>query len=56
MVMWGENDREVPLRDGEKIHQEIPGSRLIVFRECGHIPHEEYPERFTEMVSDFLRK
>jgi pimeloyl-ACP methyl ester carboxylesterase len=54
--MWGENDREVPLRDGEKIHQEIPNSRFIVFRECGHIPHEEYPERFIEVVSDFLRK
>jgi len=56
MVMWGENDREVPLRDGEKIHQEIPNSRLIVFRECGHIPHEEYPERFIEVVSEFLKK
>jgi len=56
LVMWGENDREVPLRDGERIHQEIPNSRLIVFRECGHIPHEEYPERFTEVVTEFLRK
>lgn len=53
LVIWGENDREVPLRDGERIHQEIPNSRLIVFRECGHLPHEEYPERFTEVVSEF---
>jgi len=53
LIMWGENDREVPLRDGERIHQEIPNSRLIVFRECGHIPHEEYPEKFTEVVTDF---
>ena len=52
LVIWGESDREVPLRDGERIHQEIPNSRLIVFRECGHIPHEEYPERFTEEVID----
>jgi len=53
MVMWGENDREVPLRDGEKIHQEIPNSRFIVFRECGHIPHEEYPTEFIQLVSGF---
>lgn len=53
LIMWGENDREVPLRDGERIHQEIPNSRFIVFQECGHIPHEEYPERFTEVVSEF---
>lgn len=53
LVIWGENDREVPLQDGERIHQEIPNSRLIVFRECGHIPHEEYPEAFTKVVTDF---
>jgi pimeloyl-ACP methyl ester carboxylesterase len=53
LIMWGENDREVPLRDGERIHQEIPGSRFIVFRECGHIPHEEYPARFVELVTEF---
>ena len=53
LVLWGENDREVPLRDGERLHQEIPNSRLIVFRECGHIPHEEYPERFMEVVTGF---
>jgi len=53
LIMWGENDREVPLRDGERIHQEIPSSRFIVFRECGHIPHEEYPTEFVHVVSSF---
>lgn len=55
LLLWGDNDREVPLSDGERLHQEIPHSRLIVFRECGHLPHEEYPEAFTKVVSEFLR-
>ncbi len=55
LLLWGDNDREVPLRDGERLHQEIPHSRLIVFKECGHLPHEEYPEAFTKVVSEFLR-
>jgi pimeloyl-ACP methyl ester carboxylesterase len=53
MVLWGERDRDVPLRDGEALHNEIQGSRLIVFRNCGHLPHEEYPAEFTDIVTDF---
>ena len=53
LLLWGENDREIPLADGERLHEEIPGSRLIVFLNCGHVPHEEYPEAFTKVVSDF---
>ena len=53
LLLWGENDLEIPLADGERLHAEIPGSRLIVFLNCGHIPHEEYPEVFTNVVIDF---
>lgn len=55
LLLWGENDREIPLSDGERLHAEIPGSRLIVFLECGHLPHEEYPEAFTNVVIDFVK-
>lgn len=55
LLLWGENDREIPLRDGERLHEEIPGSRFIVFVECGHLPHEEYPEAFTSIVTDFCK-
>ena len=55
LLLWGENDLEIPLADGERLHAEIPGSRLIVFLNCGHIPHEEYPEAFTNVVTDFCK-
>jgi pimeloyl-ACP methyl ester carboxylesterase len=55
LLLWGENDREIPLSDGERLHAEIPGSRLIVFLNCGHLPHEEYPEAFTNVVTDFCK-
>lgn len=53
LLLWGENDREIPLADGERLHEQIAGSRLIVFLNCGHLPHEEYPEEFTKVVADF---
>ena len=53
LILWGDNDKEVPLGDGERLHAAIPGSRLIVFNNCGHLPHEEYPQSFTRLVAEF---
>jgi len=53
LLLWGDTDREVPLGDGERLQQSIPGARLIVFRACGHLPHEEYPEAFVKLVTEF---
>lgn len=55
LLLWGENDLDIPLAEGERLHAEIAGSRLIVFLNCGHIPHEEYPEAFTNVVTDFCK-
>jgi pimeloyl-ACP methyl ester carboxylesterase len=54
LILWGDRDREVPLTDGQRLQEEVTNSRLIVFRECGHLPHEEYPKEFTKLVSEFL--
>jgi pimeloyl-ACP methyl ester carboxylesterase len=54
LVLWGDTDREVPLGDGERLHEEIPNSRLIVFRACGHLPHEEYPQAVIRLISEFV--
>lgn len=54
LIIWGEQDLEIPLRDGEHLHEEIPNARLIVFRRCGHLPQEEYPREFAALVTDFV--
>lgn len=56
LLLWGENDREISLADGERLHEEISGSRFVVFLKCGHLPHEEYPEAFTEVVAGFCKE
>ncbi len=53
LLLWGDDDVEVPLRHGEQLRDAIRDARLIVFRDCGHLPHEEVPQAFTEVVSDF---
>ena len=55
LLIWGEQDVEIPLKDGKQLHRTIPNSRLIVFRNCGHLPQEEYPQEFVELVTEFSK-
>jgi pimeloyl-ACP methyl ester carboxylesterase len=54
LVMWGDRDPILPLTHGLEAHDAIPGSRLEVFPGVGHFPHVERPERFVEVLVDFV--
>ena len=55
LIIWGEDDNVIPVRNGEKLYDSILNSRLVVLKDCGHIPQEEKPERFVELVAEFCR-
>ena len=55
LLIWGKDDKIIPLHNGEKLHQEILNSRLVVLKDCGHVPQEEKPEQFVEIVAEFCR-
>jgi pimeloyl-ACP methyl ester carboxylesterase len=55
LLIWGEGDRDIPLVYGERLHARMPNARLVVFRNCGHLPQEEYPEEFTGLVGGFCK-
>jgi len=53
MLVWGDQDDHIPLEDAIKLRDAIPNAKLIIFRNCGHLPPAEYPEQFVGAVSDF---
>ena len=53
LLIWGEDDIDIPLEHGRRMFERIPNARLIVFRRCGHLPQEEYPQEFTKVLTDF---
>jgi pimeloyl-ACP methyl ester carboxylesterase len=55
LIIWGEQDQVIPLSDGHKLHDLILNSRLIVLKNCGHVPQEEKSEIFAELVTHFCR-
>lgn len=56
LIVWGEEDTVTPLSDGIHLHEEILHSRLVVLKDCGHVPMEEKPLIFAELVSAFCRE
>ena len=47
MVVWGLNDRIVPVEAALSYHRLIPHSRLEIFERTGHVPQLERPARFN---------
>ena len=55
LLVWGRNDRVVPLWVAERLERDLPRARLVVIDHCGHIPPEERPAESLRAVRDFLR-
>ena len=54
LVVWGRQDRIVPLACGEQYRRLLPDARLAVLDECGHLPPIEKPDEFAHLVREFL--
>ncbi len=54
LLIWGEHDSIIPAAHGRAAHERVPGSRLEVLGGSGHFPQLDEPERFLDVLSDFL--
>ena len=54
LIVWGENDSIIPVRDANEFERLIPDSRKVVMKATGHVPMAERPSTFNELVLEFL--
>jgi len=54
LVVTGDDDRWVDTADTIRLAEQIPGARLVVVPECGHVVHEDCPDAFVAAVTDWL--
>jgi len=54
MIVWGREDKGIPLDQGVKMHQILEGSRLEIIDDAGHVPNSERPEVFNQLALSFL--
>jgi pimeloyl-ACP methyl ester carboxylesterase len=54
LVVWGEEDRLVPVRDAHEFGRLIPDARVVVWPDTGHVAMLERPGAFNALVDDFI--
>jgi pimeloyl-ACP methyl ester carboxylesterase len=54
LVITGDDDRIVPTEQSKKLAGELPKAVLRIIQQCGHVPHEECPDKFMQVMEEFL--
>jgi pimeloyl-ACP methyl ester carboxylesterase len=54
-VVWGRDDRVIPVRHANAAAELAPNARVEVIPDSGHFPHKDHPQRFARIVQDFIR-
>lgn len=54
LIVWGREDRSLPFQCGEEMHHLLPGSKLAILDEAGHLANFDQPEVFNQLLIDFL--
>jgi pimeloyl-ACP methyl ester carboxylesterase len=54
-VVWGRDDRVIPVRHADNVGELAPLARVEVIPNAGHFPHKDHPHRFAKIVHEFIR-
>jgi 2-hydroxy-6-oxonona-2,4-dienedioate hydrolase len=55
LLVWGAQERSVPVAVGEAARRLLPKSRLVLISGTAHGPYNEKPNEFNHVVTDFLQ-
>ena len=54
LLIWGEEDKVVPIEVGYRLSKDLPNSKLITYKNTGHLLPEEKPEGVNENILEFI--
>lgn len=54
LLIWGKNDTETPVYQGEKLSNLIQNARLEILPDSGHFVHQEKPIEVADLIKKFL--
>ncbi|MGM0641401.1 MAG: alpha/beta fold hydrolase, partial [Thermotogota bacterium] len=55
LVITGDSDVVVPTEQSIKLSEDINNSTLVILENTGHLPQEEKPTEFTQVIEKFLK-
>ena len=54
MVVWGDDDKVVPISAGKRYLESLPDAHLEIVKSCGHAVDMEQPEALAKLVTNFI--
>jgi pimeloyl-ACP methyl ester carboxylesterase len=54
LIVWGQRDSIIPVSHAHSTHERVPSSRLEIFDDAGHFPQVDEPQRFIEVLMEFI--
>jgi pimeloyl-ACP methyl ester carboxylesterase len=54
LIIWGDRDRYMSPKIAQVVKREIPCSKLVIIRDCGHSPMLEHPGEFSSAITEFI--
>ena len=54
LIVWGREDKIIPLSFARRFHRDIKDSRLVILGKCGHMPQIECADPFNAALLRFL--
>jgi pimeloyl-ACP methyl ester carboxylesterase len=54
LIIWGENDGQIPLKYAQRLHRDIPESRLVIIPGAGHLILFDAPNHVASALTDFV--
>ncbi len=54
LIIWGEKDQQVPLKYAQRLHREIPESRLVIIPGAGHMVLFDAADQVASALADFV--
>jgi len=56
LIIWGETDEQTPIKYGQRLQQEIPGSLLATIPNAGHLVLFDAPDAVSQALGDFIQQ
>jgi pimeloyl-ACP methyl ester carboxylesterase len=56
LIIWGENDKVLSVKDGRLMQKRIIGSKINIIENVGHAPNIESPEKLAKLILDWFSK
>jgi len=56
LILWGDKDRILGVENAKVFDEKIPNSKVIIYKNVGHVPMIEIPEQSANDINAFIKQ